>query len=225
MADILCPVCGKIGEEEMSLEDASLRRQAFIMSPIVPFCRNCGSRVLVSWESRPIRVIILSGTCGSGKSSVAEYLHKHMGLWVIDGDCAIQAAKARYGVQKPSRELIYLEIADEIRLLVSLHRDIVLSHVIEPEDITRYTNLMEALDLRWRYFLLQPSFETALARTRERTCHASVTPEEWVRHYYDRLFQPAEAAGPVRVYDNTAETVGETARKIWEESAFKETNT
>lgn len=206
---IRCPNCGDIAKEQVELYDISLRRQNFAHTPIYPTCRSCHAPVQLLHRCDGGEAIVLTGTCGSGKSTVAELLVRQ-GFWSIDGDCALQAAKHRQSGAK----LDYRQIADEIaRELdwLSLYTDkFVLAAVIHPEDLLQYKALLKVRRLRYRFYLLKPDYAAALQRCQTRTCHKSVTPEYWIDYFYRLLNYDAT----VNVVDNTLLTAEETAAYI-----------
>lgn len=206
---IWCPNCGEIVKEQVELYDISLRRQNFAHTPIYPTCRRCHAPVQLSHHCNGGEVIVLTGTCGSGKSTVAELLARQ-GFGAIDGDCALQAAKHRQGGAKLDYRQITDEIAWELDWL-SLYTDkFVLATVIHPEDLLQYKVLLEARRLRYRFYLLRPDYAAALQRCQTRTCHKSVTPEYWIDYFYRLLDYDAA----VNMVDNTSLTAEETAAYI-----------
>ena len=102
---------------------------------------------------------------------------------------------------------IAAEIANEIDILSMFGDDFVLSTVILPEDLDKYIEIFQSRNLKYRLFLLRPEYQTAVVRCQSRTCHASVTPEYWIRHFYEKL----DFDGRVNVVDNTNMTPEETA--------------
>lgn len=179
---IRCPNCGEIAKEQVELYDASLRRQNFAHTPIYPTCRSCHAPLQLSHRCSGGEIIVLTGTCGSGKSTVAELLARR-GFWAIDGDCALQAARHRQGGEKLDYRQITDEVARELDWLSMYTDRFVLATVIHPEDLLQYKALLEARRLRYRLYLLRPEYAAALQRCQTRTCHKSVTPEYWIDYF------------------------------------------
>ena len=67
--------------------------------------------------------------------------------------------------------------------------------------------------MKYRLFLLRPEYQTAVVRCQSRTCHASVTPEYWIRRSYEKL----DFDDRVNVVDNTNMTPEETAAHVLNE--------
>ena len=206
-----CPTCGQVPLENITVYSRALRKQTFAISPILPTCNSCGMEVEVTGHTQGARILLLNGTCGSGKSATAEELVKNHGFMAIDSDCTRQVIKHKLGIEHVAFDSIEMheEIGREIDILSTYTRDIVLSHVVMPADIAKYKGLFESKGMKYRIILLRPSYETALSRTKTRTCHTSITPEEWVRYFYDSL-----VFDDMEVLDNSHMTVAEAARVI-----------
>jgi len=176
------------------------------MSPVLPTCAHCGEEVEITHRCDGGNVIVLNGTCGSGKSTIAEILLRK-GFLVIDGDCVIQVVKHKKRTTQWDFNEMADEIANEIDILSMFGDDFVLSIVILPEDLDKYIEIFQSRNLKFRLFLLRPEYQTAVVRCQSRTCHASVTPEYWIRHFYEKL----NFDDRVIVLDNTNLTPEEAA--------------
>jgi gluconate kinase len=216
----VCPHCREIPIEQVIVYNQQLRVQQFELYPILPTCRVCGSEV--SFTGRPTglegqKLLVLSGTCASGKTTTACALRAKYGFDVIDGDCVMNVIRHKTGVHKVdfNGPAMLAEIALEIDILLALKRDIVLSHVIVPEDIPLYRRIFQSRQLRYKLFVLQPSYQAAVARSQTRTCFNHITPEVWVKHFYDLLStMPSQAAQDVVMFDNTALDVEQSTAAI-----------
>ena len=206
---ISCSKCGKLSKKEILLYNESLRKQTFDILPILPTCKRCGTEVAVLNVCKGGNVIVLNGTCGSGKSTIAEILIKK-GYKAIDGDCAIQVIKHKKNANDWSFDELANEIACEIDILSLFSNKFVISSVLMPEDMDKYIKAFESRKLKYTFVLLKPEYQTAVSRCQSRTCHTSVTPEEWIKHFYDSL----EFDDSVTVIDNTNMTANETADYI-----------
>jgi len=172
-------------------------------------CKGCGAETTITHQCNGGTIIVLNGTCGSGKSTIAETLSAR-GYLGIDGDCAIQSLRHKTGRKQYEWKELINEIAHEIDILSLFGKDIVLSHVILPEDMTTYLEIFKTRKMNYHFFLLKPTYETAVTRCQSRTCHASITPEYWIKHFYDVLTFDNQ----VTVVDNTHMTPEETADYI-----------
>jgi predicted ABC-type ATPase len=206
---ITCPNCGEIPKSDIWVYSESLRKQDFDMSPVLPTCVRCGKEVEIAHKCNGGNIIVLSGTCGSGKSTIAEIFLGN-GFLGIDGDCVIQTVKHKKRVEQVNFSEMADETAVEIDILSMFGDDFVLATVILPEDLDKYIEIFQSRNLEYRLFLLKPDYRTAVQRCQSRTCHGSVTPEYWIRHFYEKL----SFDDRVIVVDNTSLTPEETAAYV-----------
>ena len=206
---ITCPNCGSLTKDDILIYSENLRKQSFSMSPVLPTCKRCAAEVTITHKCGSGNIIVLNGTSGSGKSTIAEILSEK-GFLAIDGDCAIQVVRYKKGIKQYEWEELINEIACEIDILSLLGENIVLSHVILPEDFDKYIAIFESRNLKYAFYLLKPEYETAVERCQTRTCHTSITPEYWIKHFYELLkFEKG-----VTVVNNTNMSAEETADYI-----------
>jgi len=133
------------------------------------------------------------------------------GYLAIDGDCAIQSLRHKRGTKQYEWNELIDEIAREIELLTYFNSNIVLSHVVLPEDVEKYTQIFALYGLQYKFILLKPDYQAAVERCQSRTVHDSVTPEKWIRHFYDLLVFDEHVADLV---DNTNKSIEETVAEI-----------
>lgn len=206
---ITCSGCGELEINDITIYSENLRKQDFSMLPVLPTCNHCGEEVEISHRCNGGNIIVLNGTCGSGKSTIAELL-ANKGFLVVDGDCVLQSVKHKKGINQTDFNEMADEIAIELDILSMFGDNFVLSTVILPEDFDRYLGVFQSRNLKYRLFLLKPEYQTALERCQSRTCHASVTPEYWIKYFYERL----NFDDRVIVVDNTNLTPEETVAHI-----------
>jgi predicted ABC-type ATPase len=206
---ITCPSCGELEINDITIYSESLRKQDFSMLPVLPTCIHCGKEVEIKYKCNSGNIIVLNGTCGSGKSTIAELL-VDKGFLAIDGDCVIQSVKHKKGTSQVDFIEMAEEIASELDILSMFGDNFVLSTVILPEDFDRYIRVFQSRNLKYRLFLLKPEYQTALERCQSRTCHGSITPEYWIKYFYEML----NFDDSVIVVDNTNLTPAETAARI-----------
>jgi len=206
---ITCPNCGELAISDIKVYSESLREQDFSMSPILPTCVHCGEEVEVTHRCNGGTIIVLNGTCGSGKSTIAEILAEK-GFLVIDGDCVIQSIKHKKRKKQVDLSEMADEIASEIDVLSMFGDNLVLSTVIRPEDLDRYIGIFQSRNMKYRLFLLKPEYQTAVERCQSRTCHPRVTPEYWIKYFYEML----DFDDRVIIVDNTNLTQEETAVQV-----------
>ena len=207
---MLCRNCGELPGNDVRIYNDALRKQNIRISPVMPTCVRCGAEVEITHRCTSGKIVILNGTCGSGKTSVAEFF-QDKGYLAIDGDCAIQTLRHKKKTKQYAWQELIDEIALEIDILTCLNPHIVLSHVVLPEDMESYRRILASRGLQYKFVLLKPDYQAAVARCQSRKSHDSITPENWIRHFYDLLVFDA---GQVDVLDNTGQTIAETAAAI-----------
>ena len=212
-----CPNCGKLNKDEIHIYNESLRKQNFSLSPILPVCKHCGAKIKFTHKCNGGIIIVINGTCGSGKSTIAEIL-VGKGFLAIDGDCVIQTVRHKTGKKQYEWKELIDEITCEIDVLSMYGENIVLSHVIMPDDLEEYIGIFKARNLKYRFILLKPEYSSAVERCNIRACHTSVTPEYWIKHFYDLLVFDNQ----VTVVNNTDMTPVETAEYILEMIEMKQ---
>jgi len=204
---------------------AGLKKPGFTLCPVLPTCVSCGAEVAchvdgARYEGR--RGVVLTGTCASGKTTVAEALVARHGFGAIDGDCVMDAVRHRHGLTRfgyNGPEMV-AEIACEVDILLALGYDVVISHVILSADLDVYREILQARGVNYCMVLLRPDIDTALARSRERTCFGSVTPEKWVRYFHDdlavleRQAYDGRIADDLIVLDNSERAAGDVVDEI-----------
>lgn len=210
---ISCQNCGELTKDDIQIYKDSLRKQSFDISPILPTCKYCGAEAAVTQLAEGGHIVVLNGTCGSGKSTIAE-IFTQKGYLAIDGDCVIQVVRHKNKRKKYEWNELIEEIACEIDILSLFSMNIVLSHVILPEDLDKYIDMFETRQMNYHFFLLEPEYQTAVQRCQARTCHTSITPEYWIKHFFDLLNFDSR----VIIVDNTSMTAEETAQYILERS-------
>ena len=213
-----CINCGFA--DDISLYNDKLRKPNFVIAPILPTCNVCGCEVqLASGErsNHDNRVFVLTGPIGSGKTSTAEHLFSRHGFNAVDHDCIIDLASHKHNskVEFNDPEAI-AAIEDNLDILLVFKEDIVLSLVILPLELDMYRSMLQKRKLDYRIFFLCPDYDTALQRTRTRTCFRSVTPEKWVKHFYEKTepFKNIEGEDVI-LLDNTGLTVEESVATIF----------
>jgi hypothetical protein len=147
--------CGELDKSLVEIYNVNLRKQDFALSPVLPTCKLCNSEIKTVDPPRGAELIILNGTCGSGKSTVAEELMKRYGYAVIDGDCMLQVLRYRLGGRKAeyNSDGALGEIGREIDILAALGYPIVLSHIILPEDWHRYEAMLSKRKVKYSHIL------------------------------------------------------------------------
>jgi adenylate kinase family enzyme len=206
---ITCPNCSVISKNDVKLFDKKLKKQNISIAPINPTCKFCGSEVTVNHTCDGGNIIVLNGTSGSGKTTIAELISDN-GFLAIDGDCAIQTLRHKKHTKKYDWNELIDEIICEIDILSLFSENIILSHVFLPTDLEKYIKNFRARKLKYKNILLKPEYQIAVQRCEARLCHETVTPEKWIKHFYDVLVFDDTFS----IIDNTNMTPQETMQHI-----------
>ncbi len=216
-----CPRCGSVAAGDVALyhADGVFNRHS---KRFGPWCRACGERVTYREGDGPApiplsssaRVLLLSGTCASGKSAVSYLLSERYGLAQIDGDWILDLLRRELG-HKVGFEETHAAMLSMAAGMVALGRSAVIAHIILPEALAWYRSRLTARGIAHRAVVLMPTMDTLLERNRTRDCWPQPTPEYWVQKFVDDL-----CAGPEDIralfYDNSHETAEQTAQRLWE---------
>lgn len=220
-----CPRCGVLAAETAASALALYHADGLFNTHskrFGPWCPACGGRVAFCEGDRPApiplsssaRVLLLSGTCASGKSAVSYLLSERYGLVQIDGDWVLDMLRRELGRRVGFEETHEAMLAMAVGM-VALGKSAVIAHIILPEALARYRARLTERGIIHRAVVLMPTMEALLERNRTRDCWPQPTPEYWVRKFVDDL-----RAGPEDVqalfYDNSNETAEQTAQRLWE---------
>jgi len=183
---ITCPNCGDLTKDEIIVHMTCLRKYSFGHSPILPRCKMCNTDVMITNKCNGGNIVMLTGTNGSGKSTVAEVLTQK-GFLAIDGDCVAESVKYRKNGIYPNFGDMVDEFALEIDIISMYSDNIVFSHVIDPSSIDSWINIVESRNLTYTVFLLKPDLEIAVERNRERTSRVNIIPDWRVENLYKKM--------------------------------------
>lgn len=165
------------------------------------------------------RVILLTGTCGSGKTTVAALLAAQAG-WVHISEDQIWHrcfGKNRGPFLSDEHRLKRRQVHDLVlrQLLPSLDsgRDVVIEacvHESPPEAYEEYRRLFQAHGVEWSIRVLHPRLEVAVARDSSRACWSvGAKGVAELQEKFNRGVLGAEC-----YLDNSDETPEETMRRL-----------
>lgn len=72
-----------------------------------------------------------------------------------------------------------------------------------------FIELFESRNIKYKLILLKPEYQTAIERCQIRTCHTGITPEKWIKHFYDILVFDDDRFDIVNNSDMTAQDTAE----------------
>jgi hypothetical protein len=157
------------------------------------------------------KVLIVNGTCASGKSTISYLLSTHHGFIQVDGDWVLHRAKQEN--PKTHSDAIHADLAALAASLANLGQPVVLAHIIPPEHLDTYERILGDRGIETRIVILMPRRPILLARNETRKCWPKTTPEYWVNRFYDEFLAAAHDLERY-FYDNTDETEIETASAL-----------
>jgi gluconate kinase len=130
-------------------------------------------------------VLLLTGTCASGKTTVGELLEKDYGYHHIDGDDVWNAVKLEQGKGVGWNE-IHQDILNHC-LQKMYSSNVVITHVIYPEIFPVYTSFFERERMAMTLVVLVPTIDTVYQRNNTRTCWSVPTPQKYIDDIYGKL--------------------------------------
>lgn len=207
-----CPACGPLAADQFDLYQPGMFNAQ--SKRFGPWCRACGARALPLPGPFPARapLLLLSGSCASGKSTISFLLSERHGFAQIDGDWVLQLAKEEYGkgVDYTSIDPPMLACA---AALSALGMPSVIAQIVLPARMPYYERYCAERGIPFRAAVLLPREDVLLARNRERVCWPKTTPEQWVLKFQRDLY--AAPASFARWYDdNSCETPEQTATRL-----------
>ena len=125
------------------------------------------------------RVLFLTGTCGSGKSTVAGQLAQRAGWERISEDELWHAHfgknRGAFGSEEHRRRRreIQAAVLESIVENLSSGKSVVIDatiHESPPEAFLEYRGLLDTLKIHWAVRVLHPRLEVAIARDANRNC-------------------------------------------------------
>ena len=159
------------------------------------------------------KVLILSGTCASGKTTLSYLISERYGFVQVDGDWILK----KWQIEQ-ERKIHFTEINRYMLTmaegLVFLGMSAVLAHVILPESLPLFERGLREKQIDYRVVILMPQKSALLFRNKHRKCWPNTTPEYWVTKFHRELLNAPEST-KAHYYDNSHETAEQTAETIF----------
>ncbi len=215
MNTFTCPSCGALPSSDLQFYQPELFNAHSLR--FGPWCVRCGARALPEPDlpagPRP-PLLLISGSCASGKSTVSYLLAQRYGCVQIDGDWILHLRRRELG-HAPEYPGIDADMLAMAAGILALGRAVVIAHVILPAQLVFYADFCAARGIAWQMAALLPREEVLLERNRTRVCWPKTTPEYWVLKFHADL-QDAPDTFKRWYYDNSLETPAETAQRLAE---------
>jgi predicted kinase len=216
-----CSACGPVAATQLQVyrSDGVFNAQSLRVGP---WCPTCGRRLRAEFaeddgplpESNPDApsVLLLSGSCASGKTTISYLLAGQANAIQIDGDWLLHLLKEEAGRAIPFKDAD-LEICRMAEAFVRLGKRVVIAQVVLPDTIEPYTNYFMEKGISYQFIVLMPSQTVILERNETRKCWPKTTPEYWVLKFRADL-EAGPKAFRAAFYDNSNESPEMTASNI-----------
>lgn len=165
------------------------------------------------------KALLLTGTCGSGKTTIATLLAEHAGWIHISEDLIWHNCFGKNRGQflsdehRAKRRQVHEIVLGQLLQGLHLGRDVVIDatvHESPPEAFKEYQRMFEAHKIEWSIRVLHPRLEVAVARDSSRACWS--VGEKSVKELRDKFNKGLFSA---ECYvDNSDETAEETLRRL-----------
>lgn len=215
---MICPCCGEIKVNEVILLDERVPAMTNGDSIIAPRCCKCNGRLIPDekWKSnnRKQQVVLISGLCGAGKSSVGQKLGQEPGFIHIDGDAVSKRVNwdIRNGfVAERSGYRVFDEMLELIQLLLQMGYSVIATYVFPEEVILKYKTTFSEWNVQSKSFILNADKNICIQRDKERTCWTA--GEEFVIKWEEEQ-ETLIKSGQVIVIDNSKEPLDATVKRI-----------
>jgi len=216
-----CPGCGLIEPTKVQIYQTGglFNTHSFRVGP---WCATCGKRlsIVVRNNNDPTNVVagtktavlMLSGSCASGKTTLSYLIANKLNAVQIDGDWILHLRREELGKKIDFKE-IDLDICQMTEAFVRFGKKVIIAQIILPDTVETYANYFKKKGISYRLIVLMPSEATILKRNETRKCWPKQTPEYWVRTFWAELDNGSERFREA-FYDNSDETSELTASRI-----------
>jgi tRNA uridine 5-carbamoylmethylation protein Kti12 len=127
------------------------------------------------------KILLISGPCASGKTTLGNILASQYGYIHIDGDPVWNQLKQK------DKDIHWNDIhADIMRRSIEYgHSNVVITHLVPPGVIPQYEVFYNKHDVSFDLIILLPPLETLIQRNKTRTCWENPTPDDVINKYYN----------------------------------------
>ena len=212
-----CTGCGSDLRKDHSLESSIAPVIRNGSRVVEPSCKTCGRLLSLEDVKTGIlptsRALLISGTSGAGKTTVGQFVERRYGYVLVDGDAAMLGLKRRAKTDstvKLDEYLCHTEVIRTTLVVLGLGYHVVVSYVIELEDIPRYERTLTEFGVTHAIKILAPTRDVCLGRDEKRPCWTGGA--EYVDKWYQG-FRSMLSSHPNICVDNSLESVEETVQK------------
>ena len=212
-----CPQCGRLDRPDIALYQEEMFNTH--SKRLDPRCTACGNPAAFhsdgdGYETRPSpKVLIVSGTCASGKTTISYLMSEQYGFVQIDGDWILEKWKT-----EQNRRVDFNEIHHDVLAMaegfVLLGKSVAIAHVVLPEFLSLHEEALRERQIDGKIVILMPQESILKFRNTHRKCWPKTTPEYWVMKFYQDFLNAPEDV-KAHFYDNSDETAEQTAENLF----------
>jgi adenylate kinase family enzyme len=156
-------------------------------------------------------MLLISGTCASGKTTVGQILSQQYGFSHVDGDVVKQDLEAKRK-EKVAWNTIHGDIIERSVALFD-HSSVVITHVVLPKILPQYELACRERDIPLQIVILMPERKEIYKRNATRTCWSRPTPQKFIDEFHDAYLREKEQLEQY-FFDSTGQTGEESAKEI-----------
>jgi gluconate kinase len=157
-------------------------------------------------------VLLITGTCASGKTTLGELLAQNHLYHHIDGDTFKKKLKKERGLSKLDWNAIHDDLMLHTLDFIQ-QADVVITHVVLPEKINDYVTFYAERNISFNFVILMPSKKSIYQRNATRTCWSAPTPHKYIDEFYD-AYDSAREKNSQYFLDTTNHSPGESLELI-----------
>ncbi len=213
-----CPKCGADLQQCHILEDRYVAPMKNKSRIIAPTCARCGRLIQTLDVLDNIvdhrKVLLLSGTAGTGKTALGQLIERRCGYVFIDGD-AMQKRVHHRAMSDPALRVdehaFHSETIATMLALLGLGYHVVVGYVIDEKRLATYVSALKHFGIAPVFRVLVPERSVCLERDLARECWTA--GETWV----DKWHEPMRSflyTKPWACIDNSRESLEETFRRF-----------
>lgn len=182
-----------------------------IISPCCSVCKHtiCSQEVSAGINGGQ-KVILLSGPCGAGKSSIGRYISQKYGYIHIDGDSVSKRVNweiRNHRIKDRSGYLVHQEVIETMEVVLGLGYSVIVTYIIEREVLEDYLLPLKKSGLQPVFRILLPERKVCINRDISRKGWTA-GPEFIDKWYEQQVWLGAKMPGSI--IDSSNESLEET---------------
>lgn len=187
---MFCPICDSDLKSNHFLEDTIISSMKNRSRIIHPKCSVCGHTIQISNVENNItenqKVLLITGTAGSGKTAIGQLIEKKSDYIFIDGDAISKRVNyfARMDSSiKADEQLFQTETIHTMLIVLALGYNVAVGYVINKENLERYRGALSKYNIIPTFRVLVPERKICIERDIARECWTA--GEVWIDKWYE----------------------------------------